>query len=467
MSTVTTKPNLPPQSNMTYVPPTARTRQIRALIERGKLYFVLLMLMLPTLLGMIWLDYYPKLSAVRYSFYTWDGSMVEEFRGFKNYVDAFRADPLFWQTFGLIGILLVANLLKMWPSIIAAIVLHRLRSAKAQYLYRVAFVITMVIPGLVWLLIWKSFFDPTVGLLNTFLSRTGLMKVLQHLDEVMPKVAELFATPRANVIDPLFVSVWGMGLTGVMFASLPKGIASIKNAVIWWLILLAASMLIWSPLAPLLHENGTWNGMAHLVVTVGVVIGIAEILRRKTILAPEITFWAGSAMVLLACAIIMLTMVWTEPTHAFENGQPAWLGHTMLVIPAILFWGFPWIGTVGVLIYLAGLQNISQDVYEAADLDGLGPFGRLIYIELPLMMTQIRINLIFMTIGTLTDYGFFLILLGPEGGPGNKGMTPGLYMYREAFFNQKYGYACALGMVLFVIVLGITIFYQKYVKVEK
>ena len=82
-------------------------------------------------------------------------------------------------------------------------------------------------------------------------------------------------------------------------------------------------------------------------------------------------------------------------------------------------------------------------------------------------MTQIRINLIFMTIGTLTDYGLFLILLGPEGGPGNKGMTPGLYMYREAFFNQRYGYACALGMVLFVIVLGITIFYQKYVKVEK
>ena len=50
-----------------------------------------------------------------------------------------------------------------------------------------------------------------------------------------------------------------------------------------------------------------------------------------------------------------------------------------------------------------------------------------------------------------------LILLGPEGGPDNRGMVPGLYMFREAFYDQRYGYACALGMVMFFILLGITI----------
>jgi raffinose/stachyose/melibiose transport system permease protein len=46
-------------------------------------------------------------------------------------------------------------------------------------------------------------------------------------------------------------------------------------------------------------------------------------------------------------------------------------------------------------------------------------------------------------------------------------MVPGLYMYKSAFFDSRYGYACALGMVLFVVILLLTIVYQKYVKVDK
>ena len=56
---------------------------------------------------------------------------------------------------------------------------------------------------------------------------------------------------------------------------------------------------------------------------------------------------------------------------------------------------------------------------------------------------------------------------GPDGGPGGKGMVPGLYMFSAAFSEARFGYACALGMVLFVIILLLTIVYQKYVKVEK
>ena len=179
-----------------------RSRAAQRFIERAKLTAVLMALMLPTLAGMIALDYYPKISAVRYSFYTWDGSMTEEFRGLKNYQDAFTADPLFWQTFGLIGILLAANFVKMWPSIFTAVALHRIRSERSQYLYRVLFVIPMVIPGLVWLLIWKSFFDPTVGLLNTFLRNTGLMTVLQKLDTFMPAVADALQPVINKTVTP-------------------------------------------------------------------------------------------------------------------------------------------------------------------------------------------------------------------------------------------------------------------------
>ncbi len=82
-------------------------------------------------------------------------------------------------------------------------------------------------------------------------------------------------------------------------------------------------------------------------------------------------------------------------------------------------------------------------------------------------MTQVRLNLILMIIGTFQAYGFQLILLGPEGGPQNRGLTPGLYMFYQAFMQQNYGYACAIGLALFVIILLLTIVNQKFVRVEK
>lgn len=426
--------------------------QVR-LIDHGKRWATLYLLMLPTLAGMLVFNYYPKFTAIKYSFYRWDGgTAIEEFRGIQNYIELFTADPLFWQTFRLVGILLIANLIKMWPCIFAAIVLHRLKSEKWQYIYRVLFVIPMVIPSLVWLLIWKSFYDPSVGLLNAILNRTGLMHVLQRLDVFMPKLASGMTPIHTYVLNPLFGSVWGLALAGVILLSLKWGLGNVLKWWMWWLLLLVGALLVWTPV--------------RLAVTLALLVVVSELLRRS-FRGQTVMMWTALASIVTTFLIVLLSCVWVEPTGAFDAGAPAWLGHTKLIIPSVLFWGFPYVGTIGVLIYLAGLQNISQDVYEAAELDGIGAVGKLFRIELPLILTQVRINLIFMTIGTLNDYGMFLLLLGPTGGPGNKGMVPGLYMYREAFYNQRFGYACSLGMVLFVLILFITIFYQKYVKVEK
>lgn len=251
-------------------------------------------------------------------------------------------DNLLWLSFRLILILIAANLFKMWPSIFTAVCIHRLKSERWQYLYRVLFVIPMIIPQMVALLIWKFFYDPNVGVLNKILIMSGFDKILIWMDK--------------------------------------------------WVL--------------------------HLGV-------------------------------------------FTEPF------KPAWLGNPDLIVSALVFWGFPWVGVVGVLIYLAGLQNIGNDVYEAAELDGAGWWGKFWSIELPLIMTQVRLNLILMIIGTFQAYGFQLILLGAEGGPENKGLTPGLYMFYRAFVRQDYGYACAIGLILFFIILLLTVVNQKYVKVDK
>ena len=452
-------------------------RRKTRLVQRSRLYVALYLLMLPTILGMALFSYYPKISVVKYSFYKWDGSMTEEYIGGKNFTEAFTGDPLFWDTFKLVGILLVSNLLKMWPCIFAAIVLHRLRSERWQYIYRVLFVVPMVIPALVWLLIWKSFYDPNVGILNHFLRKTGMMGALQWMDAAAPKLAAALSPARVWSAEVFFGSVWGMAVVGALVLTMIGGLRSIRTGWVWWGILFAAVALLYNPQSVLSKvfgispvekisstETRIWWGAWAL--SLAAIFAVCQYLRERET-GQTVLKWAGALLIGAASFYILTTMIWHKPTNAFVAGSPAWLGHSKLIIPAMIFWGFPWVGTVGVLIYLAGLQNIPQDVYEAAELDGCGAISKLFRIELPLILTQVRINLIFLTIGTLSSYGRFLLLLGPEGGPDNKGMVPGLYMYKTAFIDGRFGYACALGMVMFVIILALTLIYQKYVKVEK
>ncbi len=144
-----------------------------------------------------------------------------------------------------------------------------------------------------------------------------------------------------------------------------------------------------------------------------------------------------------------------------------WLSEKMLVLPSLIFMGFPWVGAFGVLIYLAGLQNIPQDVYEAAAIDGAGMVKVFTNIELPLIMTQVRINLILMIIGTLQSWESVYLFLGESGGPGGVATVPGLLIFREAFAEGFFGYGCAVGFILFVITLLLTFVNNKYVRVRK
>ncbi|MFT5088832.1 MAG: ABC-type sugar transport system permease subunit [Candidatus Latescibacterota bacterium] len=250
-------------------------------------------------------------------------------------------DQILWSGFGVIFILVLANLVKMVPSIVTAVFIHRLKSERWQYIYRVLFVVPMIVPAMVGLLVWKSFYDPTQGILNRILNGSGFMEVLVWMDGVFS---------------------WGV-------------------------------------------------------------------------------FHAGA--------------------------NPSWLGDASLVIPALVFWGFPWVGTVGVLIYLTGLASIDESVYEAADLDNASALQKFFYIEFPLILTQVRINLVLMIIGTLQTYGQILILLGDTGGPRGVALVPGLYMFRSAFVELYAGKACAIGLIVFFFILILTEINNRFVRVEK
>lgn len=146
----------------------------------------------------------------------------------------------------------------------------------------------------------------------------------------------------------------------------------------------------------------------------------------------------------------------------FKGLTRTWLGEYNTALYAILFVGFPWVSGFQTLIYLAGLQNISISITEAAILDGTGPMRRFFSIELPLIASQIKLIVILVMINAIQS--FVSILIMTNGGPGKATMVPGLFLYRNAMQYGKMGYASAIGTLLFVVILILTYVNLKYMK---
>lgn len=293
-----------------------------------KHHWEIYLFVLPTVVLVALFQYYPASSGIFHSFFRWNGSDISEFVGWYNYADLLKNSE-FWNSFKLAFILGGWNVIKMIPALLAAVAIHRCRSEKMQFFYRTLFVVPMVIPGLVVVLIWRSFFfEATSGYLNKFLISTGLFDLLCRLDALLG-----------------------------------------------------------------------WGGV-------------------------------------------------------FVPGKmPAWLGDPRLIVAACIIWGFPWVGSFAVLTHLAKLQNIPKDVYEAAEIDGVNWWTKFTKIELPLIMGSIYLLLVFVIIDTIKDAGMILALAGIAGGPGGRATVPALFMIRKAFLEQQMGYACAVGIVLTVVVM--------------
>lgn len=146
------------------------------------------------------------------------------------------------------------------------------------------------------------------------------------------------------------------------------------------------------------------------------------------------------------------------------NGIVQWLSDPKMVIFSIIFMGFPWIGGTSVLIYMAGLMNISTEVIESAQLDGASVWRRIWSIDIPHVMGQIRFFLIFGIISGLQDFGIQIVLT--SGGPGYSTYVPGYYMYVEAFTAGRMGYASTIGTVMFAAIFVLSLVAFRMMKSE-
>jgi multiple sugar transport system permease protein len=135
----------------------------------------------------------------------------------------------------------------------------------------------------------------------------------------------------------------------------------------------------------------------------------------------------------------------------FGISGPGWVTHpdyALWTLVALAVWQF---GSP-MIIFLAGLRQIPQDLYEAASMDGAGPLRQFVRITLPLLAPVIFFNLVFQTIEAFKAFTQAFIVSGGRGGPVDSTLFYSLYLYIEAFENFRMGYASALAWLLLVII---------------
>lgn len=169
-------------------------------------------------------------------------------------------------------------------------------------------------------------------------------------------------------------------------------------------------------------------------------------------------------------SIVAVAVVWRYVYHArvgimnrvldlFGIAPIDWLGDPRWAMPALILLAI-WRGFgYAMIIFLAGLQNVPEELYEAARIDGAGPVRQFWHVTLP------ELTPTFLFVGVITAIGFVQVfaepyVMTPDGGPLNSTLTMVMLMYREGFRWWNMGNAAAVAFILFALVLAGTLLHR-------
>lgn len=146
--------------------------------------------------------------------------------------------------------------------------------------------------------------------------------------------------------------------------------------------------------------------------------------------------------------------------------QKDWLGDPKIVLYSIMIIILWQCTGYAMVIYLAGLQGISREYYEACDIDGAGPWKKFTMITFPLIAPSFTVNILLSVIGCLKV--FDVIYATTMGGPGYATETIATIIFSKAFGSEnEFGYATAIATMLFIVILGISAVLVKLLRARE
>ncbi|MCW5941174.1 MAG: sugar ABC transporter permease [Fimbriimonadaceae bacterium] len=268
--------------------------------------------------------------------------------------------------------------------------------------------------------------------------------------------AYLFLSPwlvglLAFTIWPFFQSIY-LSFTRYNIVTTPKwvGIANYR-------MLLTQDELFW---------RSAWVTVKYACVSVplGIVfgVGLAMLLNANVrgIALFRTIFYLPSIVPTVATSVLFIWLL--NPNIGLVNRLlglvgitgPAWLNTAPWAFYSLVMMALWGVGG-SMVIYLAGLKDIPRHLYEAADLDGAGAFGKMVHVTLPMMTPVIFFNLVMGIIGAFQTFTQAYVIT-PNGGPQDSTYFYSLYLYNRAWKYLDMGYASAMAWMLFLVIVVLT-----------
>ena len=265
-----------------------------------------------------------------------------------------------------------------------------------------------------------------------------------------------------------FVSPWIIGFC--CFMLLPIGL-SLYYSFCEYSLLQPPAFIGLDNYTTLLQDEVFWKALgntfyyASMALPAGMLVslGLALMLNAKIggqsvyrtiIFLPSLVPVVASAMLWLWLFNARLGLI-NGVLAKFGIQGPPWLTDANWAMPSLALMSLWGVGHT-VVIYLAGLQDVPRDLYEAAEIDGAGPGRRLWHVTLPMISPVIFFNLVMAIIGTLQVFAVPYIMT--QGGPVRSTYFYTMYLYDNAFVFLKMGYASALAWIQLLIIMALTAF---------
>jgi len=205
----------------------------------------------------------------------------------------------------------------------------------------------------------------------------------------------------------------------------------------------------------------------YSIIPIIIGLALASLLGRKRL--PGMAFFRAGLFLpqILSMVVVGVTWRWIfNPVFGplnmglralgLETLTQSWLGDFNLALPSV--------GSIGtwvqygfcMILFLAGMQRIPEDQYEAAELDGANGFNQFLYITIPNLRAELGVALVTTIIAAMRV--FDLVYVTTRGGPGDSTLVTGFLVYRSAFQQNRIGFAAAVATVMTVIIFVISLF---------
>lgn len=331
-------------------------------------------------------------------------------------------------------------------------------SAGGSVVYRSILYSPSFCAGVAIFILWKKMYSPVNGPINNAI--VPLLERLQRGVVAVPPewiragslvcaaCAALLILQRVRRI----VRDWREGEAGTASAAVALALLGVP----------VAFARAWTPSAP--------AGWIVLATGIGLAVFVAFVLARgrpypcRPDYGLSVTAIAAGAVASLACTLLGLSLVLHGLPELCRKGleAPNWLGAYHWAKPAIMLMGL-WsaVGSGNMLLYLAGLSNISPELYEAADIDGASSRQRFWHITWPQLAPVTFFIFVMSVIGGLQG-GFETARTMTGGGPAGATTTLSYFIYTEGFNTGRLGYASAASWALFVMVFAATVVNWKF-----